>query len=95
VKAKWTSNAMSARKYEGWGSEGVPRFNILSDEVREDREMNKEYDQECQCRKRDEQIRAVGNKRMKSATIAVPSYNNLDDCGIIFTAVYYRCSVEQ
>jgi hypothetical protein len=80
VKTKWTSNVMSAGKYEGWGSERVPRYNNLSDEVRDDRETNKEYDQDYQC--------AGGKKRKKSAAIAVvPSYNDLYDCGIIFTAV--------
>jgi hypothetical protein len=87
VKMKWTSNAMSAGKYEGWGSERVPWYNILSDEVREDREMNKEYDQEYQRRNREEQMRAGGKKGKKSAAIAVPSYNDLHDCGITFTEV--------
>jgi hypothetical protein len=87
VKTKFTSNVMSAGKYEGWGSEVVPRYNMLSDEVREDREMNKEYDQEYQHRKWEEQMRAGGKKIKKSAAVAVPSFNDLDDCGIIFTAV--------
>jgi hypothetical protein len=51
LKTDRTSNAMSAGKYEEQGTEGVPWYNILSDNVRDDRETNKEYDQEYQCRK--------------------------------------------
>lgn len=41
---KWTSCAGSAGKYEGWGDEGVPRYNELVKAAKEDRSKNTLFD---------------------------------------------------
>lgn len=42
---KWTSTAMSAGKYEGWGDDGIPRYNTLVKAAKEDRAKNSKFDE--------------------------------------------------
>ena len=45
VKARWTWEARSARKYEGWNSQGIVRFNELVAMVKRDRRENKKLEE--------------------------------------------------
>jgi hypothetical protein len=79
---------MLSGKYEGWGSEGVPRYNILCNAIRDNQVENKDYDQEYQCGKKDEHGRLGQRKRNSTETSKVVRiYTDLDDCGITFAAV--------
>jgi hypothetical protein len=88
VKTRWTSNAMSAGKYEGWGSDGIPRYNTLCSEVKDDRKENSVFfDNEYQRKKQEEILRHSSAYKPKSTTPVVKSYNDLEDVGINFVEI--------
>ena len=64
VKTKWTSTAISAGKYEGWGDDGIPRYNELVKKVREDREQHKSFDAMFLEKKREERaLKMMSSKK--------------------------------
>jgi hypothetical protein len=56
IKTKWTSKALSAGKYEGWGSDGIPCYNTLCSEVRVERNENSNYDHAYRRKKQEAMI---------------------------------------
>jgi hypothetical protein len=89
VRPKWTSNAMSTGKYEGWGSEGIPCYNTLCSDVKANRKDNASFQHEYQ-RVTQEAINTRSSSRLHGATRTaqvVQSYNELDEAGINFVEI--------
>ena len=61
---KWTSSAISAGKYEGWGDYGIPMYNDLVKKIRADRLHNKDFDDRYLANKKKEHLlKLSGRKR--------------------------------
>jgi hypothetical protein len=88
-RTKWTSNSMSSGKYEGWGTEGVPRYNVLCAAVKKDRRDNEAFDKEYQrrCREQQEGRKKDKNSTKKARQSVVASYNDMDDLDIQYCPV--------
>jgi len=66
VKTKWTSTAISAVKYEGWGEDGIPRYNELVKKVREDRGQHKSFDAAFLEKKREERASKMMSSKKRN-----------------------------
>jgi hypothetical protein len=87
-RTKWTSNAMSLGKFEGWGTEGVPRYNSLYMVVKMNHQNNIEFDKEYQQLQREKiTTKAVTSNKKPNHRIQVPCYNDMDDLNIEFIGV--------
>ena len=64
-KTRWTSGAISASKYEGWGSEGMERYNNLVQMVRDDRNRNRQFDAEFLKKKKEEKDTQLSGKKRR------------------------------
>lgn len=64
---KWTSSAGAAGRYEGWGEEGIPRYNELVKKARADRIKNGAFDSWYLMRKKSERdgSKQKGRKRQR------------------------------
>jgi hypothetical protein len=79
---------MSLGKFEGWGTEDVPRYNSLCMAVNMNCQNNIEFDKEYQRLQREKLTTKAGNSNKKpNHRIPVPCYNSMDDSNIEFIGV--------
>jgi hypothetical protein len=78
-RTKWTSNSMCSGKYEGWGTEGVPRYNVLCAAVKKDWQDNEAFDRDYQrqCRERQEGCKKDKSSSKKARQSVEASYNDM------------------
>ena len=65
VETKWTHKGNSARKNEGWGDRGIPRFNVLMRLIGPDRERNSAVELEFLKDRKDQLNKKKSGKRKK------------------------------